>query len=160
MSLIQIGGHRGGTRKVEPVFAEIDEEDLERVNQYKWGKNTHSSQHTIYAETIMNGKRVHLHRFIMGLGDYAVDKRIIDHKDGNGLNNKKQNLTICDTLYNSQSFRRHHGENNVGCVYYDTSMKRVKRWRACITLNGKKQQKRFLTEQEGKDWIASLVSSQ
>jgi hypothetical protein len=157
MPTIQIGGHRGGRRRVEPKYAEVDEEDLERVSQYCWGQNNESNKHTTYAQTNMNGRRVHLHRFIMGLGDYKDDKRIVDHKDGNGLNNKKENLVICDTLYNSQSFRRHHGECNVGVVYYDTSMKRVKRWRACITLNGIRQQRRFLTEQEGRDWIASLI---
>lgn len=157
MPTIQVGGHRGGQRKVQPVIADIDDDDMERVSQYKWSQNKGSNPHTLYAQTIVNGRKIHLHRFILGLGDYKDDKRIVDHKDGNGLNNRKENLVICDTLYNSQSFRRHHGEQNVGCVYYDTSMKRVKRWRAMIVLNGVKHQRRFLTEQDGKDWIASLV---
>ena len=157
MRTIQIGGHRGGSRKVEPVYAEVDDEDYERVSQYQWGQNTTSNKHTTYAKTLMGGKTIHLHRFIMGLGDYKDDKRIIDHRDGNGLNNKKDNLMICDTLYNSQSFRRHHGSNNVGVVFYDTSMKRVKRWKAQIVINKIKYQKRFLTEQEGRDWISQQV---
>jgi hypothetical protein len=159
MPLIQVGGHRGGQKRVDPVFAEVDEDDLERVSQYQWGPNNVSSPHTTYAFTRTGGQKLHLHRFIMGLGDYKDDKRIVDHKDGNGLNNKKDNLTICDNLYNSQSFRRHHGETNVGCVYYDTSMTRIKRWKGCITLLGLVHQRRFGTEQEGKDWIASLVPS-
>lgn len=157
MPFIQVGGHRGGQRRTNPVQAEVDDDDLERVSHYQWSKNTSSSNHTLYAQTIVNGRKVHLHRFIMGLGDYKDDKRIVDHKDGNGLNNKKENLVICDTLYNSQSFRRHHGNANVGVVYYDTTMKRVKRWRACITVNGTKHQRRFLTEQEGRDWISQQV---
>ena len=159
MPLIQIGGFRGGQRAVEPVYAEIDEEDLERVAQYKWSQNKQSSNHTTYAHTRTGGKKIHLHRFIMGLGDYKDDKRIIDHKDGNGLNNKKENLTICDILYNSQSFHRHHGNHNIGLVYYDTSMKRVKRWKACIVINKVRHQQRFLTEQEGRDWIDGLIKS-
>jgi hypothetical protein len=157
MPLIQIGGYRGGQRKVEPVYAEVDDEDLERVLQYKWGQNKESSHHTIYAKTMKEGRWIHLHRFIMGLGDYKDDKRIIDHKDGNGLNNKKDNLVICDTMYNSQSFRRHHGDRSIGCVYFDTSMKRVKRWKACFVLNGTKHQQRFLTEQEARDWISQQL---
>jgi hypothetical protein len=42
---------------------------------------------------------------------------------------------------------------NNGCVYFDKSMKRNKRWRARIVLNGITHQKRFLTEQEGKDYL-------
>jgi len=154
MPTIQVGGHRGGQRRTNPVLAEVDDDDLDRVSQYCWSKNTSSSHHTLYAQTIINGRKVHLHRFIMGLGDFKDDKRIVDHRDGNGLNNKKENLTICDTLYNSQSFRRHHGNGNVGCVYLDTSMKRVKRWRGCVTLNGVKHQRRFATEQEARDWVS------
>jgi hypothetical protein len=157
MPQIQIGGFRGGERAVVPVYAEVDEEDLERVAQYKWGQNKGSSKHTTYARTTTGGNLIHLHRFVMGLGDYKDDKRIIDHIDGNGLNNKKENLVICDTLYNSQSFRRHHGNHNVGFVYYDTSMKRVKRWKAQLVINGVKHQQRFLTEQDGKDWIVSIT---
>lgn len=153
MPVIQVGGHK---RKVEPLYAEVDEEDLEKVSKYKWGQNKQSNKHTTYAISHTNGKKVHLHRLIMGLGDYQDDKRIIDHKDGNGLNNKKENLTICDTLYNSQSFRRHHGDNNIGCVYYDTSMTRIKRWKAQITINKVKHQKRFATEEEAKEWITTI----
>lgn len=154
MPTIQVGGHRGGQRQTTRVVAEVDDDDLERVSQYQWSKNTSSSRHTLYAQTIVNGRKIHLHRFIMGLGDFKDDKRVVDHKDGDGMNNKKENLVICDTLYNSQSFRRHHGNTNVGCVYFDTSQKRVKRWKALVTINGVKHQRRFATEQEGQDWIS------
>ena len=154
MVQIQVGGHRGGT----PIYADIDEEDFERINKYNWSKNTTSNPYTTYAKTKTKtiGTK-HLHRVIMGLGDYKDDKRIINHIDGNGLNNIKSNLEICDVLYNNQSFRRHHGKANVGVVYYDTSMKRIKRWKAQITINKITHTKRFLTEQEGKDFIKSVL---
>jgi hypothetical protein len=154
MPQIQVGGHRQGTTA---VYSQVDEDDFERINKYKWSKNNTSSLHTTYAKTGCGQTRIHLHRFIMGLGDYKDDKRIINHIDGNGLNNCKNNLEICDILYNSQSFRRHHGKHNVGFVYLDTSMNRIKRWRATIIINKIKHQKRFLTEQEGKDYITSLL---
>ena len=93
----------------------------------------------------------------MGLGDYNEDKRIINHIDGNGLNNKKINLEICDTLYNCQSIRKPN--SNLGCVYFDNSGKRVKRWKACITINKKVISKRFETEEEGKKWIEEQTQS-
>ena len=157
MPIIQIGGHRTGKRKVEPMFSEIDEEDVELVSKYSWGINSQSNPHTKYAHSNTGGKKTHLHRLIMGLGDYKDDKRIINHIDGNGLNNVKSNLEICDCLYNSQSFRKHN--SNIGCVYVDTSMKRVKRWKAYIVINKIKHQKRFLTEEEGKIWIENIVEN-
>ena len=151
MPIIQVGGHRGGSRSVEPMWAEVDDEDYDRVSQYKWAINAGSNPHTKYAQSHTGGKKIHLHRLIMGLGDYKTDKRIVNHIDGNGLNNKRANLEICDCLYNSQSFRRMHG--NFGSVYYDTSMKRVKRWKANVIINGTKYQKRFETEEEAHDWL-------
>ena len=154
MPTIQVGGHRGGQRKVEPLYSEVDEDDIERVSNYKWSINKTSNQHTKYATTISGGTKLYLHRLIMGLGDFKDDKRIVDHKDGNGLNNKKSNLIVCDTLYNSQSFRGHN--RNFGLVYFDTSMKRVKRWRAAVTINKQRHQKRFETEAEAIVWLESI----
>jgi hypothetical protein len=159
MPQIQVGGHR---QRTTAVFAEIDEEDFDRVSKYKWSLNNESSSHTTYAKTSSGstrekGRHTHMHRFIMGLGDYKDDKRIINHIDGNGLNNCKNNLEICDTLYNSQSFRKHHG--NMGYVSIDPSGKRIKKWRAIIVINKVKYQQRFETEQEGKDFIATCVSN-
>lgn len=156
MPTLKCGGHRGGARAVEPVFAEVDDDDFEKVSQYKWNINRSSNPHSTYAFTRTGGQKIHLHRLIMGLGDYKTDKRIINHKDGNGLNNKKENLEICDTLYNSQSFKRHN--TNVGMVYYDTSMKRVKRWRAHIVICKKSVQKRFATKEEAEAWLQTIVS--
>jgi hypothetical protein len=158
MPIITIGGHRKGSRAVEPLYCEIDDDDFELVNKYKWGINKSSNPHTKYAFTNTGGKKIHLHRLIMGLGDYKIDKRIINHIDGNGLNNKKQNLEICDTLYNSQSFRKHN--SNVGLIYIDNSMKRIKRWRTTITINKKRISKRFETEDEAKLWLDDIIKQQ
>lgn len=155
MPFIKIGGHRGGSRTVEPLYAEVDEDDYEKVNNYKWGINIQSSNHTQYAHTRTGGCKLHLHRFIMGLKDYKDDKRIVNHKDGNGLNNKKENLEICDHSYNSQSFRCIN--KNKGFVYYDTSMKRLKRWKAQITINKITYQQRFETEEDAKQWLINRV---
>ena len=156
MPLIQLGGHRGGERYIEPVFAEIDQDDLEKVSAFVWSQNNRSNSHTTYAQTTTGGKKIHLHRLIMDLGDYSTDKRIINHKDGNGLNNKKENLEICDILYNSQSCRR---RGNKGCVYADTSMLRAKIWRATITLNKKIYKKRFYTKKEAEDWLQNIINT-
>ena len=156
---IQVGGHvlGSGARFTAPIQAEIDDEDYDKVKDYKWSKNNNSNPHTTYVKTHTGGKKIILHRLIMGLGDYKEDKRIINHKDGNGLNNKKENLEICDSLYNSQSFNKHNCPN--GYVYIDNSNNRKKYWRACITIFKKTQRKTFYTKEEAENWIEEMVKS-
>ena len=70
----------------------IDDEDYEKVKQYKWC--VYKTYNTFYSirHIRIDGKGTtqSLHRFIMGLE--KGDKRVIDHLDGNGLNNQKANL--------------------------------------------------------------------
>ena len=158
----------------------VDEEDYERVNQYNWTLNYTSNPNTFYAKSIIYkvvdvlppsearpnttkkvftyDKTLHLHRLIMGLGDYREDKRIVNHINGNGLDNRKCNLEVCDIMYNSQSINCPN--RNVGHIDYDTSMKRQKRWRFQITQNGKRHSKRFKTEQEAINYRETFVEPQ
>lgn len=140
----------------------IDKEDYDKIKDLNLTLNHMSNPHTFYAisRVYKNSKyikRIHIHRLLMGLGDYTNDKRIINHIDGNGLNNCKSNLEICTGMYNSQSFRCKN--KNVGNIYYDTSMKRIKRWRCCITINKIKKSKRFLTKEECVIWRDEIVKS-
>lgn len=151
---IQVGGWK---RDSGQYGAMIDEEDYEKVSKYRWAANNTSSSTTYaYCWTKETGK-LHLHRLVMGLGPFKTDKRIIHHINGNGLDNRKSNLEICDNRYNSQSYRQ---GRNFGVVYFDKSMKRVKRWKASVTLDGVRHQQRFATEEEGKEWLQKIRSSQ
>ena len=67
---------------------------------------------------------------------------------------KKSNLEICDILYNSQSVRR---RGQQGLIYYDTSGKRIKVWRACITLNKKKYTQRFEKREEAQAFLDEKI---
>ncbi len=155
----------------------IDEEDYDNIKDLNLSLNYTSNKNTYYAKSRVYEvdkviifdkpskyghtqkktwkyiKSIHIHRLIMGLGDYKDDKRIVHHKDGNGLNNQKANLEICDKMYNSQSCRM---KKTQGLIYFDNTMKRIKRWRASIVIMGVKYEKRFETEQQAKDWINEI----
>ena len=156
----------------------IDEEDYDKIKDLNITLNHTSNPNTNYAqsriyelEKILDKaepfygktrkkvfkfkKTINIHRLIMGLGDYKNDKRIINHIDGNGLNNTKENLEICDSMYNSQSINRVN-EKRKKNYYFENDPKRKCKWRVCITIFGKSIRKRFNTEQECLDFINSL----
>lgn len=71
-------------------LALVDDEDYERVNQFKW--HTAKRKHTTYAIRgfRVNGKKssTSMHRDVVK----AKKGEVVDHKDHNGLNNQKENL--------------------------------------------------------------------
>jgi len=129
----------------------IDEEDFDKITEYNW--HIHHQPHTKYCETNIkiNGKHtsLQLHRFIMNLEN--GDKKIINHKDGNGLNNQKSNLEICNNLYNSQSINK---KTRFGNIYIDNKYK--KKYRARVTINKKLYEKRYYTNEEAEAYLAGL----
>lgn len=150
-------------RKKGTYYMLIDEEDYDKIKDLNLTLNQTSNKHTLYAQhTVYENrkyiKRISIHRLIMGLGDFKDDKRIINHIDGNGLNNQKSNLEICDQMYNSQSFRQPHRKTQGGMIYVDNSMNRKKKWRYVITVNKKSHSKRFETEEEALKYKEEYLS--
>lgn len=69
----------------------VDDDDFERVNKIKWYAQKTSGQRVVYAINPNIKPHFSMHRFILDVGD----GHIVDHADGNGLNNTKKNLRIC-----------------------------------------------------------------
>lgn len=84
----------------------IDDEDYELFVNRGWYINNGKRNSTPY---LQGGRPKHelFHRIIMKLE--AGDKRQIDHKNGNGLDNRKDNLRIAD-----------NGKNQSNCKKYKT----------------------------------------
>ena len=145
---IQVGGYYS---TVEAKYSIVDDRDFLAVSEYRWFQ---LKRNTTYAYTTIDGKRMALHRFIMGLT--ADDKRMVHHKDGNGLNNRRSNLVVCDKLYNSQSIRCINSTLSKGGSIQKLTYGRMP-YLAYITINKKRYQKQFITEEEAKKWLAELV---
>jgi hypothetical protein len=87
-------GNRTGT-------AIVDLEDLDKCLQYKW--HVHKGCNTNYAKTnSKERKTLTLHRFVTGY-EGNLD---IDHINGNGLDNRKENLRICSRSMNRLNLHR------------------------------------------------------
>lgn len=72
-------------------YSKVDVEDLERVTMHSWCIQQYKNKSRckkIYAKASIKGTQVTLHRFVMN----APKGTMIDHIDGDGLNNCKNNL--------------------------------------------------------------------
>ena len=129
-------------------FAKVDEDDFERVNQYKWSYINGYAQRAKYRQ---DGKRrlYGLHRFVMGLS--MESDLMVDHINGDKLDNRKVNLRICTKGQNNNN---HGPKNRLGkgtSKYKGVSYKgdTVKKWRSRITIGRKEiNLGRFDSEEE------------
>lgn len=78
------------------LFALVSDEDFERVNAYKWcaSHESRGTKHYAIRRVTVHGKRVkvRMHRFILGLSH--MSPLIVDHLDGDGLDNRRENLEV------------------------------------------------------------------
>lgn len=87
--------------------ASVDDEDYERVNAVKW--YAQKNRNTWYAQRGSQTCRydfMRMHHFILGIPSSVI----VDHKDGDGLNNTRANLRISSRSLNGQN--RHSSRNN------------------------------------------------
>lgn len=75
------------------------------------------------------GKKVLLHRFIMG----CIEGEVADHIDGDGLNNQRYNLRKCTQAQNAKNRRSVSGASRFKGVWRDKNA-----WRATIRADGVK----------------------
>ena len=75
-------------------FAFVDDEDFEALNQLKWNLFLTNRKRYVMNSKTVNAKtiRMLMHRLIMN----AKPCQSVSHKDGNSLNNTKENLIIHD----------------------------------------------------------------
>lgn len=86
--------------------AVVDDDDYERLIQFKWYALNPPKKQSWYAvrSKTDNGKQVSIlmHREILK----APSTSLVDHRDGDGLNNQKENLRLCSSSQNAQNRRR------------------------------------------------------
>src|SRR3990167_11423586 len=108
--LIQLGGHTKRPPKYGIKFTQVDDEDFEELNKYKWYAQRIPNTEKFYAARSVNTqKRLHkalMHNVIME----TPTELVTDHKNGDPLNNQKYNLRVCTHTDNSAN--RHKASNN------------------------------------------------
>ena len=139
--------------KGEDYTVLIDEEDFHKVSKHTWHINHNKcNKKYCHANIHINGKKtgLKLHRFLLGLEN--GDKRMINHIDGNSLNNQKSNLEICDQMYNTQSINT---KRNFGYIYVRKNG-RKKKYCPEVRINKKRYRNSFFTKEEAQAWLDGL----
>jgi hypothetical protein len=110
------------------MFAMVDAADYEWLSQYKWCAT--SSGSTTYACRAHHGKSIMMHRLIMK----PPKGMLVDHIDGNGLNNCRSNLRLCTRQQNACNSRTRPGSSRYKGVCYE---RRYNKWVAHIACKGR-----------------------
>lgn len=106
----------------------IDEDDADAILVHKWCCDPLG--YAMRRQVVACGRQttVRLHRQIMN----AQPGEIVDHINGNPLDNRKENLRICTMRQNRQNSAKHQGRSRYKGVTMDRDQ-----WRARIRIDGK-----------------------
>jgi len=97
----------------------VDAEDYDRLMRHKWTAVQMGTRW--YAQRNAGGHSVMMHREIM----HAPKGTVVDHINGNGLDNRKCNLRICTQSQNRWNSRPHDGTSSqFKGVSYDKNRKK------------------------------------
>lgn len=108
----------------------IDDEDFERVNQFKWCFNDGYAKRGIKKNG--NVKIIRMHRFVV---DAPLGTEV-DHRDGNGLNNQRANLRLCSSTENKRNRKKQLRRVTSGFKGVSWDSHKGK-WNSNISIDGK-----------------------
>ncbi len=89
-------------------YAKIDNDDFEYLSKWQWRVMEHplNSKGSVlrYAYRYENHYATYLHREILGLK--KGDGKMVDHANGDGLDNRRNNLRVCTRSENARNRRK------------------------------------------------------
>jgi len=113
-------------------FAIVDADDYERLNRYKWHVGVYPNNRVYPSRwSVVKSKRIRMHKDILT----PVRGFVIDHINGNTLDNRKDNLRICT---HSQNLTNVGKKSNNTSGYKGVSWNKSHgKWQSQICVNGK-----------------------
>ena len=107
----------------------ISDEDYEKISKFNW---RYDGRYATSRVSKTNPQKLYMHRLIMD----AKTGELIDHKNGDRLDNQRENLRIANYQNNSANCKLHsHNTSGFKGVYRFNHGN--KPWRAAITFNDK-----------------------
>lgn len=91
----------------EVARTKIDKEDKEKFKDYKLYARSQNGKMYAHFSIKGSGKKLAVHRYLMNLANekYTID-HVVDHINGDSLDNRKCNLRICTQQQNSKNIRK------------------------------------------------------
>jgi hypothetical protein len=115
------------------MVALVDDEDFDRVNAFKWcAIRALNGKFYAHRRRSHDNPYVSMHRFVVGAGRGQV----VDHRHGNTLDNRRENLRVCTGQQNgwNRSADRRSRTGFKGVHYFAPMGK----WQAHIRVNNRK----------------------
>jgi hypothetical protein len=115
------------------MVALVDDEDFDFLNQWKWHASKHYNNYYAARRPYPERKVIKMHSVILDVPTGYLP----DHKNGNTLDNRRENLRICtfaESAHNTGISSRIKSSRFKG-VYWS---KDDKKWRSYIKANGKR----------------------
>jgi len=104
------------TKTFPNTFCLLDDEDYEWAKYFKWTPDVRENI-TYVTRTIKkksgHQRRIYLHREIMRTRFFEE----VDHRNHNGLDNRRKNLKRCTKIQNQQNRIKHKKEGKSGSIY-------------------------------------------
>lgn len=117
-------------------FALVDDSDYAFLSQWNWYASRSGRSNTFYADR--HGPRperkvIRMHRLLVD----APESMVVDHIDGNGLNNQRKNLRVCTQTGNmmNRGKQKNNKSGHKGVFWHSIG----KKWCAQIAAPGQKR---------------------
>lgn len=111
----------------------VDDEDFDKLNKFTWKTNSPYPGY-FRAYRYSNYKSILMHREIMK----ASKNKIVDHINGDALDNRKSNLRLCKFADNLRNRKRRTCSKSKSKFKGVNYAKHGKKWQVIICLNYKK----------------------
>ena len=130
----------------------IDKDDYDKIKNFYWHVDKNCQEY--YARTNTGGKQKFMHRIIMG----DPKDLVIDHIEGNGLDNRKSNLRAVTDKENSRNRHNSYGTSNTVGIHKWIRNDGVEYWCASwMDENNKAKTKKFNINKYGESKAFDLA---
>lgn len=120
------------SKKYPNLYALVDDEDFIILKNMKWYVSKQCGpSFRFYAYTFLNGSPKHMQRFLLN----DPKGYLVDHKDGNSLNNQKMNLRVCTRAQNAHNSKMQiSNTSGFKGVYFS---KQKQKWHSIVKIQGR-----------------------